>query len=92
MFKLIHSGGFLGRILELLLKVRLPLMKNALAPLTNGVLEPLGLIAMATANAGIHKKIFGSMSSGLRTTLITYNKKIKDITKIIKLSKTPTYL
>ena len=89
---LIQSGGFLVRFLELLLKVRLPLMKNALTPLTNSVLEPLGLTAMATANAGIHKKIFGSMSSGLRTTLIIYDRKMKDIIKVIRLSKTPTYL
>ena len=67
-------------------------MKNALTPLTNGVLEPLGLTAMATTNAGIHKKIFGSMSSGLRTTLIIYGRKMKDIIKVTRLSKTPTYL
>ena len=67
-------------------------MENALTPLTNGVLKPLGLTAMATANAEIHKKIFGSMSSGLQTTLIIYNKKNEGHHKRIRLSKTPTYL
>ena len=35
-----QSGRFLGRLLEPLIKVRLPMMKNVLAPLTKIVLIP----------------------------------------------------
>ena len=47
--KIIQSGGFLGRLLGPLLKASLPLMKNALKPLTKSVLIPLGVIAAASA-------------------------------------------
>ena len=80
MYKIGQSGGFLGRLLEALLKTGLPLMKNELKPLTKSVLIPLGLTAAASAtNAAIQKKIFGS---GM-TKLIISNEKMNDIMKII---------
>ena len=66
--KIVPSRGFLGRLLCLLLKTRLPLIKNVVKPLPKSVLVPLGLTAAASAaDAGIHKKILGS---GNMTTLI----------------------
>ena len=54
--KTIQSGGFLGKLLDPLLKTGLPLMKNVIC----NVLIPLGLTAAASAaDAGIHKKIIG---------------------------------
>ena len=47
--KIGQSGGFLVRLLELLLKTGLPLMKNVLKPLAKSVLIPLGLTAAASA-------------------------------------------
>ena len=68
--KIIQSGGFLGRLLGLLLKTGLPLIKNVIKPLAKSVLIPLGLTAAASAaDAGIHKKILGSGN----TTLIISN-------------------
>ena len=40
--KIIQSGGFLGRLLGLLLKTGLPLIKNVIKPLAKNVLIPLG--------------------------------------------------
>ena len=58
--KMIQSGGFLGKLLGLLLKTGLPLMKNVIKPLAKSVLIPLGLTAAASAaDAGIYKKILG---------------------------------
>ena len=54
--KMIQLGGFLGRLLGLLLKTGLSLMKNVIEPLVKSVLIPLGLTAAAAADAGIHKK------------------------------------
>ena len=54
---MIQSGGFLGRILDPLLKPGLLLIKNVINPLAKSVLIPLGLTAAASAaDAGIHKK------------------------------------
>ena len=54
---MIQSGGFLGRLLDPLLKTGLPLIKNVIKPLAKSVLTPLGLTAAASAaDAGIHKK------------------------------------
>ena len=53
---MIQLGGFLGRFLGPLLKIGLPLMKNVIQLLAKSVLIPLGLIASAAADAGIHKK------------------------------------
>ena len=78
---MIKSGGFLGRLLDPLLKARLPLIKNVIKPLAESVLLPFGLTAAAAAaDAGIHKKILGSGN----TTLIISNDEIHDIMKIIK--------
>ena len=56
-YKIIQSGGFLGRLLGPLLKTGLPLIKNVIKPLAKSVLIPLGLTAAASAaDAGIHKK------------------------------------
>ena len=55
--KKIQSGGFLGRLLGLLLKTGLHLIKNVIKPLAKSALVPLGLTAAASAaDAGIHKK------------------------------------
>ena len=75
---MIQSGGFLGKLLDPLLKTGLPLMKNVLIPLAKSVLIPLGL----TADAGIHKKILGS---GGHTTLMISNKGMDDLIEIVKL-------
>ena len=79
---MIQSGGFLGRLLGLLLKTGLPLIKNVIKPLAKSFLIPLGLTAAASAaDAGIHKKILGS---GNNITLIISNDEINDIIKIVK--------
>ena len=79
--KMIQSGGFLGRLLGPLLKTGLPLIKNAIKPLSKSVLIPLRLtMAASAANAGIRKKILGSGN----TTLIISNDEIHDIIKIMK--------
>ena len=52
---MVQLGGFLGRLLGLLLKTGLPLMKNVIEPSAKSVLIPLGLTATASAaDAGIH--------------------------------------
>ena len=48
--KMIPSGGFLGRLLGLILKTGLPLMKSVLKPLAKSVLIPLGLTAAASGS------------------------------------------
>ena len=79
---MIQSGGFLGRLLDQLLKTGLPLIKNVIKPLAKSVLIPLGLTATASAAvAGILKKI---LRSGNITTLIISNDEIHDIIKIVK--------
>ena len=81
MHKIGQSGGFLGRSLELLLKTGLPLIGNVLKPLAKSILIPLVLTAAAsTTDLSIHKEIFGSGP----TTLIISNKKMNDVTKIVK--------
>ena len=61
--KIIQSGGFLGSLLR---KLAGPLMKVA-APLAKNILALLGITAAASAiDAGIQKKIHGSV----KTTLI----------------------
>ena len=55
---MIQWRGFLGRILDSLLKTGLPLIENVIWQLAKSVLNPLGLTAGASAaDAGIHKKI-----------------------------------
>ena len=84
-----QSGGFLGRLLEPLLKTELRLIGNVLKPLPKSALIPLGLTTAALAtDAAIHKKMFGSgrpsdLASG-NTTLLISNEEMNDIMKIIK--------
>ena len=55
--KMIHSGGFLGRLLGPLLKTGLLLIKNVTKPLAKSVLISLGLTAaISAADAEIHEK------------------------------------
>ena len=73
--KIIQSGGFLGKLLSKLagslMKVALPLAKNALAP--------LGLTAaMSAIDGSIQKKIHGS---GVKLTI--EEEDMKDIMNII---------
>ena len=79
--KIIQSGGFLGKLLDPLLKTGLPLIKNVIKPLAKSVLIPLGLTAAADASdAGIYKKTLGSGS----TNLIISNEEKNDIMKIVQ--------
>ena len=87
---MIQSGGFLDRLLDPLLKTRLPLIKNVIKPLPESALIPLVLSEAAlAADAGIHKKILGSgcchSSSSVphNTTLIISNDEMKDIIEIV---------
>ena len=83
--KMIESGGFLGKLLDPLLKTGLPLMKGVIKPLTKSVLIPLGLTAAASAaDAEIHKKILASGSDNNNTILIISNDEMDDILKIVK--------
>ena len=55
--EIMQSGGFLGKLLDQLLKTGLLLIKNVIKPLAESVLIPLGLTAAASAaDPGIHKK------------------------------------
>ena len=87
--KMIQSRGFLGRLLDPLVKTGLPLMKNVIKPLAKSVLISLELTAAAsTADAGIHKKIFGSGkhpsdSTSQNTILIISNDEMKGIIEIV---------
>ena len=79
--KMIQSGGFFGRLLGPLLKTGLPLMKNVIKSLAKNVLIPSGLTAaVSAADAGIHKKVFGSGT----TTLMITNDEMENIIKIVK--------
>ena len=77
---MIQLGWFLSRLLGPLLKTGLILIKNVIKPLPKSVLIPLWLTASA-ADAGIHKKILGSVHNN--TTLIISNNEMED-TKITK--------
>ena len=79
--KIIQSGGFLSKLLGPLLKTGLLLIKNVIKLLAKSVLIPLGLtVAASAADAGIHKKILGSVN----TTLIISNEEMNDIIKIVQ--------
>ena len=55
--KMIQSGGFLNKLISLLLKTGLTLVKDLIKPLAKSFLIPSGLTAAASAaDAGIHKK------------------------------------
>ena len=89
--KMIQSGGFLGRLLGPLLRTGLPIMKSAIKPLAKSVLVPLGLTAAASAaDAGIHKKILGSIHNN-NMTLIISNDEMDDILKMLNLLNIPKY-
>ena len=74
--KIIKSGGFLGKILDPLLKAGLTLLKS--------VIKPLGLLVLTAAslaiNAGVLKKRYGSG----KTTLVISNEEMNDIMKIVQ--------
>ena len=71
-----QSGGFLGRLMEPLLKTGLPLIGNSLKPLAKNILIPLTLTTVAsTKDAAIHKKMVGS---GF-TALVISNEEMNDI-------------
>ena len=54
---MIQSGEFLGKLLDPLLKIGLPLIKNVITSLDKSVLISSGLTAAASAaDAGRHKK------------------------------------
>ena len=81
MQKIGQLRGFLGRLVELLLKAGLPLIKNVLKPSAKSVLIPLVLTAAASATlAVIQKNIFGSDMA----TLVISNEEMDDIMKTIK--------
>ena len=46
---MMQSGGFLGRLLDPLLKIGLPSIKNAIESFAKSVLIPLGSTAVASA-------------------------------------------
>ena len=74
--KIIQSGRFLGKILGLLLKPRLPLLKS--------VIKSLGLLGLTAASSvidgDVQKKIYGSET----TTLVISNEEMNDIMKIVQ--------
>ena len=81
LYNIEQSAVFLGRLLGSLLRTGLPLIGNALKPLTKSFLIPLGLTAAVSAiDAAIHKKMFVSG----KTILIISNEEINDIMKIVK--------
>ena len=81
--KMIHWGGFLGRLLSPLLKSGLPLMKNEIKPLAKSVSTPVGLSsAVSAADAGIHKRALGSGTKA--TTLMTSNDEMEGVIMNVK--------
>ena len=75
--KMIQTGGFLGNLLG---KLAGPLMKVAM-PLAKNALAPLGLsAAMSAIDGSIKKKTLGSGA----TTLIISNDEMEGILKIVK--------
>ena len=88
LFKIVQSGGLLGRLLGPLLKTGLPFMKYVIKPLAKSVLIPLGLTAASVTDAAIQKKIFGSYI----TTIIISNEEMDDIMKMVKSLEDPDLL
>ena len=86
--KMIQSGRRLGRLLNTLLKIGLPFLKNVIKPLAKTVLVPLVLTAATSAaDAGIHKIILGSGTA----ILMISNDEMEDIIKIVKSLKILVY-
>ena len=85
---MIQSGGFFGRLLDLLLKTGLPLIKNVIKPLAKSALLPLGLTAAASAvDAGDSSSSalpHYPSSSASHNNIIISNDEMKDIIKIVK--------
>ena len=89
---MMQPGGFLGRLLGLLLKTGLAIMKNVIKLVAKSALILLGLTAATSAaDSGIHKNILGSShhpsSSALHNNsaiLIISNDEMKDIIRIVK--------
>lgn len=78
LLKMIESGGFLGGLLGLLLKVGLPFTKNIGK-------ECVGLTAVVSVvDAGIRQNILGSRTSVSGTILIMQNEELKHIMKIVR--------
>ena len=87
--KIEQLEGFLGRLLEPLVKPVLPLIGNVLKSLAKSVLTLLELTAAASATgAAIHKKMFGS---GM-TVLIISKEVTNHIMKIVKSLKETSLL
>ena len=81
LYKIGQSGGFLNRLLGILLKTGFLLMNNLLKPLVKTVFIPLGLTAAAsTTDASIRKKVF---RSGM-ATFISSNEEMDDIMTKVK--------
>ena len=74
--KAIKSGGFLGRLLEPLLKLELPFMKNVIKPLSKSVLIPLGL-TLGCWNTQ-------TMLQMLKTMLIISDDEMEGIIKLVQ--------
>ena len=74
--KAIKSGGFLGILLEPLLKLGLPFMKNVIKPLAKSVLIPLGL-TLGCWNTQ-------TMLQMLKTMLIISDDEMEGIIKLVQ--------
>ena len=76
--KIISQKGGLLNILNPLMRVGLPLLRNVFTPLAKSVLVPLELTAVASAkHAAVRKKIYRSLT-------IISNEEMDDIMKIVK--------
>ena len=79
--KMIHSGGFLGKLLS---KLAGPLMKVAM-PLAKNVLAPLGLTAaMSPIDGSIQKKMRGE---GVKLVIEQEDMKQEDMNDIMKITE-----
>ena len=79
--KIVQLGWFIGRLFGPFLKTGLPLMKYVIKPLAERVLIPLGWKAATLAgDAGIHKKLLGSVT----TILFISNDEMEGIMKIVQ--------
>ena len=84
-----QSGGFLGRLVEPLLKNGLSLIGNVLKLLAKNVLIPLWLTAAVSAtDVALHKKMFGSGRpsdvDSHTTTLKILNQEMSNNIEIVK--------
>ena len=75
--KIIQSGGFLGKLLDPLLKTGLPLIKNVIKPLAKSVLISLGLKMQQMQEYIKNIRISN-------TTLIISNEEMNDVIKIVQ--------